>query len=363
MKFRQILVALSLMASLNIFSQACTLANYMSAFRIPLASYPYFLSGPGITVSATTVGVPTLGDFSYVCSGNTFSGASPTWWINTNTGTITLNFSAPVTSITYLFNGSNSGEEFYVTPNTGLASVTISNYCTPGMSSVGNTLTCGPTAGLGSLLTVNNPVGATQYRLTHNGAGSGSRVTLLECVVPLNILPVELVEFKAACSSGKVELKWKTNSEKSNDYFTIERSKDAADWQSIGRVKGAGSTSAVKQYSFIDHEPLTGRVYYRLKQTDLNGDYTSSSFTTVEDCSSFSNGNIAVYPNPAANEIFITGDVTEEVQIFDLVGNKVLSKKCGSEKENRLNIDELPQGIYYIKIGDKNHKFIKEQAK
>ncbi len=343
-----------------ILAQQCTFANYMGAVRIPVASYPYFMSGAGVTVSATTAGgVSTLSDFSYACGGNTFSGTSPAWWLNANTQTITLNFSAAVTNITYLINGSNAGEVFYITSNTGSASISLSNYCAPGMSSIGNTMTCGATAGLGALITVNNPIGATQYRITHNGAGSGSRVTLLDCATPL-ALPVELSSFNATCVSKKTaSLFWETKSEKGNDYFTIERSRDAETWQAIGEVDGAGDSRASHYYSFGDEKPLTGKVYYRLKQTDFNKVSVYSNIVTVSDCSE-NTDDVVIYPNPASAEFIVSGNNIETLQLFNLFGREIINRKISTESDLKISVADLPQGIYFLKIAEKNYKIIKE---
>jgi len=109
----------------------CTIANYMSAYRIPVAAYPYFSASSAVTVSATTTGgVSTLSDFVYSCGGNSYSGASPTWWLNSATQSIILNFSAAVTRFTVLVNGTNDTERFYYAANTG--AITLSDYCATG---------------------------------------------------------------------------------------------------------------------------------------------------------------------------------------------------------------------------------------
>lgn len=154
----------------------------MAAFRIPPSSYPY-TNGTGITVNATTVGVTLLGDVGYTCASNMFNGSSTSWWINSATASITFNFSAPVSDLTILVNGTNTTEEFYFNSNGG--PVNLTNYCTTNFTLLppGNTLQCSGALVTGTIITANNPAGATQYVLTHNGVAGGSRVTLLDCYV------------------------------------------------------------------------------------------------------------------------------------------------------------------------------------
>lgn len=338
--------------SAAIFAQ-CTMANYMAALRIPLASYPYTSVSSGVTVSVTTVNVPTLGDFSYTCGGNTYSGASPAWWLNSATGIITFSFSAPVTNLTVLINGVNSTEVFYYVPNTG--AVTLSNFCTTGYTSVGGTLTAGATAGLGSIVTINNPTGATSYVLTHNGLGSGSRVTLLDCFVKLAPLPVELNKFTSQCRSKEtVELNWSTSSETGNDFFAVEKSNDAIHFFEIAKVKGAGTSFSVKNYSYRDASSGDKVSYYRLRQTDISSNYKYSEIITQTGCLEKGNGEIFIYPNPALNEVIIKSENDHGmIAITDMMG-VIVNEKLAERGENKLDISFLLPGTYTVKFISEN---------
>ena len=65
-------------------------------------------------------------------------------------------------------------------------------------------------------------------------------------------------------------MKWSTATEIDNDYFSIERSIDGINWQTITNVIGAGNSTSLKQYSFTDKELNNDISYYRLKQTDFS---------------------------------------------------------------------------------------------
>jgi len=76
-----------------------------------------------------------------------------------------------------------------------------------------------------------------------------------------------------------------------------------------------------------------------------------------------------IYPNPATNNIQITGfsQVENEVEltISDLIGNVILNKWYNVQSESiNVKIDDLPTGIYLAELqqGDKHliKKFIKE---
>ena len=101
--------------------------------------------------------------------------------------------------------------------------------------------------------------------------------TLSNTLLPL---PIQLVAWAGKCDGTSILLKWTTASEQNNAFFTIEKSRDAQDWSTIGTVAGAGNSSGMISYSFVDHESQD-LAYYRLRQTDLNGTSTVSNTIAV----------------------------------------------------------------------------------
>jgi hypothetical protein len=169
----------------------------------------------------------------------------------------------------------------------------------------------------------------------------------LDCV----ILPISLLSFTGDCDDNKVNLKWTTVSEINNDFFTIEKSTDAIDWKFVKKIKGAGNSNQMVDYSTTDK--ASGNMYYRLKQTDYNGQsetflpiYTSCSFTPF----------ISVHPNPVLDVLYIeAGDMEVEYTLLTLEGQKVLSGKSKT-----INMTELSSGVYVLKIiSDNENKFFK----
>lgn len=359
MKVKYTFLLLVLCLSVAMRSQ-CTMANYTGAVRIPVASYPYAATSAAVTVSATTVGLSTLSNSSYSCGTDYYAGANPAWWLNAATQSITINFSAPVTSLTFLINGTNSTEVFYIVSSSTCA-LSISNLCTVGFTSVGGTVTAGPTAGLGSIITVNNPGGATMYRMTHNGLGAGSRVTLLDCFTLGSgscVLPIELMEFSGTCKNNVVDLEWATATERNNNYFTIERSENSYEWEEIGTVKGAGNSASPKYYSFTDPKPNSNTLYYRLRQTDFDGEFANSKVIPVSACKRIS--DIVIYPNPVSSEIMINGENIKLVQLTDAYGSEILRETFINEQGSKISMVGLEKGVYFLRVNEKIHKIVKE---
>ena len=62
-------------------------------------------------------------------------------------------------------------------------------------------------------------------------------------------LPIELLSFDGKIKDGTSYLTWKTASEINNDYFEIEKSTDGINFESIGKVTGAGNSTSVNDIS------------------------------------------------------------------------------------------------------------------
>ena len=119
-------------------------------------------------------------------------------------------------------------------------------------------------------------------------------------------LPVELLNFNAQHSeNSELVLNWATASETNNDYFIIERSQNALNWEIVEKVSGAGNSNNRINYSLIDTKPFSGTSYYRLTQTDFNGEFKELKTISV---SLNNNSNINLFPNPFADELIIEFD-------------------------------------------------------
>lgn len=163
-------------------------------------------------------------------------------------------------------------------------------------------------------------------------------------------LPVELVSFEVKNVKNEyVSIAWATASEINNDFFLLERSGNGYDFESIEKIKGAGNASTLIRYRTEDHRPLPGAAYYRLKQTDFNGNYEYSAIRAVD----LSERDLFVYPNPVHDQLTLEGDpyYREAWRIYDATGKEVTDKIVMTvENETKVNLDlsGLLPGVYYI---------------
>jgi len=187
---------------------------------------------------------------------------------------------------------------------------------------------------------------------------TGGIFNFYENICPASILPIELVFFKAQVKGSAVELTWQTASEVNNDFFTILRSADAQVWEEIERIKAPeGDSFELLDYLTIDPNPILGRSFYRLKQTDFDGQFSFSDIVSVNVVPP--PGTISAYPNPVDD--ILTYNVTTNsalseqvlVQVFDLTGKTILQQTDDLQpgiNTFRLSLSNLQSGSYVLRI-------------
>ncbi|MCA8830900.1 T9SS type A sorting domain-containing protein [Hymenobacter pini] len=161
-------------------------------------------------------------------------------------------------------------------------------------------------------------------------------------------LPVKLVRFTAAATSGATRLSWVTASEQDADYFEVERSTTATQWQPVTRVPAANA-AAGKSYSVLDARPASGTVYYRLAMHDRSGDVAYSSVQLVT-----ASPELQVYPNPATTSLNVQVPATEMTTVLELRdarGRLVRQQQLAQGITNtELPTADLPGGMYLLRV-------------
>ncbi|MFT5777719.1 MAG: hypothetical protein ACI837_000667 [Crocinitomicaceae bacterium] len=169
-------------------------------------------------------------------------------------------------------------------------------------------------------------------------------------------LPIELLSFTAVVKNENVELNWVTASEINNDYFTIERSIDGINFTSISTINGAGHSTQTLFYAMVDIAPLSGISYYRLKQTDYDGETSYSSIEAVE-FSKIDTIIFEIYPNPFSGQtIFRTTEKLDDAElvIYNATGNIVKQIQNISDQTCVLHCEDLSTGLYFISLVQNN---------
>jgi len=95
-------------------------------------------------------------------------------------------------------------------------------------------------------------------------------------------LPIELVSFTGYGSGVNNNLIWETATESNNDYFTVEKTIDGQSFEILGNVTGAGNSTHLNKYSLVDYKVNRIVNYYRLKQTDFDGNHKYSDLISID---------------------------------------------------------------------------------
>jgi hypothetical protein len=175
-----------------------------------------------------------------------------------------------------------------------------------------------------------------------------------------NPLPVELIcELKGKLKpDGTVLLEWGTASEFNSDRFELERSTDGLKFDYIGYVKSEGNSATIVNYNFTDINPVTGNNYYRLRQIDTEETETLYPVINVK-VDSKSTIKAALYPNPCNDILTVKrcSDNEMTLMIYNCQGS-LIQTLASSSRETKIDISELPSGIYMIRLTDDVESFV-----
>jgi hypothetical protein len=129
--------------------------------------------------------------------------------------------------------------------------------------------------------------------------------------------------------------------------FEIEYSTNGRVWNVAGQIDINNSTQSA--YQFLHQHIPAGNLYYRIKQTDVDGTTVYSKTVLLKGSNTVAE-NI-VYPNPASGYIsIIRGSLQEQhVILYDAVGKK-LSEKLLNTTSAKIDIAKYPNGTYLIQI-------------
>jgi hypothetical protein len=77
-------------------------------------------------------------------------------------------------------------------------------------------------------------------------------------------------------------LSWSTVVENNNSMFILEKSDNGTDYQTAGTIRGAGTSTVLKEYHFLDPQAFSLKIFYRLKQVDFDGTFHYSETLSID---------------------------------------------------------------------------------
>ena len=167
-------------------------------------------------------------------------------------------------------------------------------------------------------------------------------------------LPVTFVSFDGIMQNNNAVLSWKTADEINNKGFQVERSADAANFNSIGFVNAQYGHTEL-DYNFTDKNIGSATYYYRLKQIDLDGNFAYSKVIKLG-ASVFSwsvNGN-PVVNNNSYLQLVLNHTATVSFQVISLNGSVLQTIHKGSLNAGNytmpLTLGNVSAGTYIVKL-------------
>ncbi len=190
-------------------------------------------------------------------------------------------------------------------------------------------------------------------------------------------LPVQATAFLATASMNSVTLSWSTQSEVDNAGFDVMRENSAAhsftliaSYRSNDALKGLGTNSNGRTYSFTDSKVESGATYlYKIQSVSTNGTTKDLSTLSVTVDIPKAYALYQNYPNPFNPSTTIRFDLKEQstatLDIYNVLGQKVIEVNYGTMNAGRydenINMDRFASGVYFYRIaaaGSAGEKFV-----
>ncbi|MEO5593519.1 MAG: LamG-like jellyroll fold domain-containing protein [Chitinophagaceae bacterium] len=215
-----------------------------------------------------------------------------------------------------------------------------------------NALTAPAVIGLGrsSAVATGNYTGSLDDIIGYNRVLTPVEVVNMYTALTATALPLKWLSFAATVSQGNVILRWETGSEINNDYFTVESSADKLHFNDVGNTQG---------YDFTDRNKA-GSWYYRIRQTDKDGQYTYSKTIRVDIQGM---NRIYLQTNPVINNLVIVNPgqlAVHQIQITEITGRIVFRKAISNATTITVNIHNLQPGYYLLRVDAITLPFIRQ---
>ena len=211
--------------------------------------------------------------------------------------------------------------------------------------------------------------GTTSGQTINYGATAGSAgaiATNLSATalaqVPLHCitLPVTFLGLTAVKNDDAVNLNWQVAYEINTLRYIVERSTDGINFSDIGSTPFREGNAQNNAYQYVDNNlpAISGTIYYRIRELDVDGSVVYSKIVSVQQNSLA--GKLSVYPNPARTSITVSFNHSVggmvSLRLFDLKGSMLWQQQqMAAAGQNNVQVDyirNLPAGVYILQWFD-----------
>jgi hypothetical protein len=147
------------------------------------------------------------------------------------------------------------------------------------------------------------------------------------------------------------------------DYSTIENTGSIYTWEVTGGTVTAGA--GTWQVTVLWGYPGEGTVAVTEMTSGGCEAVSETLVVTIDDCTWIGEGKVAearIFPNPATNEVHVTGLSDATVRIYNMVGKEMLSMTDLSG-DKIINISTFDKGLYLVKVEQADGKSVFQLVK
>jgi hypothetical protein len=312
-----------------------------------------------ITILCFDANLPALsiGGYEIFCKSGSYVGSENTAANWTSIGTagsilsIGLNLETPLSIPVNVVIPAGQTYGFYITATNPILSTGLLTTTSAGYSAISSNPDMTILGGIG----ITYPFNTVTSNRSFNGTARYSIGTPT---------PVEFIDFTAVKINQTALLEWSTESENNSDYFVIERSSNALDWNRLFKTQAAGESTEPREYNEIDLDPLQGISYYRLIQFDLDGKQTILKSISFNNVLTLAANEIRVSPNPITENVRIFGNKTElnELKIFNSIGQNISENLTiiSHDGYSEVNFNNQQEGVFILKTKTNSQLLIKK---
>ena len=194
--------------------------------------------------------------------------------------------------------------------------------------------------------------GITRDQINHFVTTAGlTNVSLQELALANSVspLPLKWGPINAYRRNIEVKVEWLTYDESNVLHLQVEKSLDGNSWTPASESLAAYNTPGEHRYTWEDLAAGTGRVFYRIREEDMDGHSVYSPVATAGPL--LVNAGLMVYPNPTAARLTISANSgIRSVMLYTLDGRLVREERPGGAILFDIDIHSFSAGVYYLAI-------------
>ncbi len=183
-------------------------------------------------------------------------------------------------------------------------------------------------------------------------------------------LPVALIGFRAKLTDAHdVQLDWSSAQELNSSHFVIERRHGSGQFIAVDERPAAGKSNRSKVYDYLDVQPPSGQLYYRLRMVDLDG---TAEYSRTVNVLIAEDGQLLMqaYPNPASDVLNLNfGGLSPksvvDVQLIDAAGRLALQRSYAYREGLVIGVpmQQLSSGLYTLRVNAAGEQLIERIVK